>query len=925
MGSSDRPDIATLLPEIASPTTLEAAWLHVKRTGAAAGIDRVTVDSFAVDAPQRLASLHQTLIAGLYRPKPARRVSLPDDPERRIAIPVVRDRIVQRAVAMVLVDYFDATLSPAAHAYRPHRSVETALARVEYHLGCGRRWFARTDVAKFFDRIDRARLLDALRTDGVDPRVVRLVGRLLAAGAVEGAAVHDDGVGASQGSALSPLLSNLYLRPVDAALTEAGFAHLRYADDILLLGETEDETTDAMNLLAHEVAGVGLELNARKSRRGHLRDGFAFLGAWFDAEGRSASVKALVALEQRLSQVRRDAAEWCQDASALLAIWRRSYGNVRPGTVRTLGVLAAVALVDDTLDWAAAGPKLAARRCGIESDALPGEVHMRLVDRWLTLESREGDTAALLDARSAAADGRRHEVLARPLGVPSAALDDSVFRSWRALSQCLSAHGATRLARAAAELAGLAPSGTVTRDVPDTEVLVRWLDRLRGREGVHAVERCDARGQYVAAPVRAPLTAESIALHLAGDARRGVYLVRSDGALCLAALVVGIQRSAARPPWSVIEGAGDAPARWRQWLSRARHTATALARAAQKWSMPAIVEEVGGHQYTVWLPFDAPVALRHVHALLVALVEAAGSQPEGVTVTRVPSTDRRPRKGNRHGPWLWLPLGRGPRSGAFGRWVDADTTAMSDPRRVWVDAPSVSAERVHALVRRGHVPMPITRGLDVVPPATFPVQSRAEVVLQHCGVMRALCEKAARLGHLEGIERASLVEVFAHLPADEGAAALRVLWPGGPDVERRVARRLSKVPASPVSCAKLRQRHAGIATEVGCDCRFRSLPRRCYPTPLLHTLRPHQIDDFKARMKRPSQRTTREPEVAEIEQALGRMREARQRADAAEAEIAAAESALDGLFGRLGRDRVQLGVGVLVRTVGERSTFHLEL
>ena len=111
-------------------------------------------------------------------------------------------------------------------------------------------------------------------------------------------------------------------------------------------------------------------------------------------------------------------------------------------------------------------------------------------------------------------------------------------------------------------------------------------------------------------------------------------------------------------------------------------------------------------------------------------------------------------------------------------------------------------------------------------------------------MLRALRRKSARLGVLESDERATLVETLGHLPPDEAFPALQALLPGDAGETRALRRRLAKLPPAPLSCARIRARHANLSLEVGCDCRFSGLGAARYPTPLLHAMAGHEIAAF---------------------------------------------------------------------------------
>ncbi len=904
--------MAGLMAQVASAGVLDDAWRRVERRGAGPGVDGLTVEGYARDARTRLAALSRSLLDGTWRPRPGRRVRLLDDPDRRIVVAAVEDRVVQRALAVVLNAHYEPTLSDAAYAYRPGRSVAMALGEVDRHLGQGRTWFVRTDVRKFFDRIDRDRLLATLAADGIDPPIVRLIGRLLSAGAIEGAVLDEPGEGIGQGSALSPLLSNVYLRPVDAALTAAGFAYLRYADDVLALAETPQEATDALGLLTSEVEALGLRLNDRKTTRGHLREGFVFLGARFDERGRRPSAAAHAALAVR-------AAAAPGRVAALVEEWERWYGPLlaeevehplvlwallrrRPDAAlaRRRVALAGMATLAPgaTLDGGgapgaaggtgavrspgAAGGTGAVRSPGAASGTgavrspgaasgtgavggpgaaggtgavggpgaadAPGaadDVGAALVGAWRALGGPDGDAAALVEARHAlAADGRREQAIAEVLAVPVAAVR-ALRADWAAAARAFAQAGALALAEAARALAGSARPERRQAEVAASDADLETIGAcFAGRRDRHAVERRDKGAHHVAADTPGPLDGAGIARHLAGEARRGVYLVREDATVRFAVVETRVRRTVALPPWVARDDATGAEvvAAWRAWTRRAVDHLGAWSRAARRHGLASLLEDTGGGEHRLWFLFDGPLPMRHARELLTRLAEEAGPAPEGLGVSWLPASDR---PGRAPGPHAWLPLGVHPRTGRRSTWLDAAGLPLAQPLAVLRSAERADVRRVTAIVRRGHQHPEVVQRRESEVLARLAEQPTATRVLTGCAVLRALARKAERLGHLETEERASLVEVLGHLPRGETEPTLCALLPGDP---RLVRTRLERLPPFPASCARLAQRHTAVTREVGCDCRFRGLWGGAYPTPLLHAMRPDEIPAFRERM-----------------------------------------------------------------------------
>ena len=266
---------------------LREGWRRVRINGGGAGGDGQTLEDFARRLEEELRRLHAELQRGAYRPGPLRPARMPkaDGSWRPLRIPCVRDRVVQAACQMQLLKRLDGAQHERSFAYRPARSVEMALARLRQDLEEGHVWVVDGDIEKFFDNVEHARLLKELKRLGLERRVRRLIGLWLSG-------FGAGGRGLAQGSPVSPVLANVFLHPVDAALQAHGVRFVRYADDFVLACRTRRAAEDAWRLAVRLLAGRGLRLHAGKTRIVPAAEGFVFLGQWVRLRVEMTKVKA---------------------------------------------------------------------------------------------------------------------------------------------------------------------------------------------------------------------------------------------------------------------------------------------------------------------------------------------------------------------------------------------------------------------------------------------------------------------------------------------------------------------------------------------------------------------------------------------------------------------------------------------------------
>lgn len=293
-----------LIDKVYSERNLYTAYQQVASKRGAAGVDHVTVDEFGRRLPENIGHLADSLKAEVFRPQPIRRVHIPkpgSKETRPLGIPTVRDRIVQAAIVNVIEPIFERDFAAHSYGFRPGRSCQDALRRVDQLLKTGYTHVVDADLKGYFDSIPHERLMDRLRTKISDGGVLSLIEAFLQANIMEGGSAWTPTSGAPQGAVLSPLLSNVYLDPLDHQMAELGFEMVRYADDFVILCRTAKEAARALDIVRSWVADNGLALHPAKTKVVDSdTDSFAFLGYEFDGQQHWPRKKSLQKLKDTL-------------------------------------------------------------------------------------------------------------------------------------------------------------------------------------------------------------------------------------------------------------------------------------------------------------------------------------------------------------------------------------------------------------------------------------------------------------------------------------------------------------------------------------------------------------------------------------------------------------------------------------------------
>ena len=270
-----RARVFTPLASLIDEDVLREASRHTSQSRAP-GIDGVTAEAYAEHLDENLRDLHERLRSGRYQAAPVERVWIEkeDGSQRPIGKPAFEDKIVQRAVAMLLEAIYEQDFLDCSYGFRPGRSPHAARHELrERGLNEGRGWIVEADVSGYFDSIDRTCLREVLRKRVNDGSILRLIGKWLRAGVMEHGELTHPETGVVQGGVISPVLANIFLhhvldewfeREVQPRLKGRSFL-TRFADDFVIGCELEADAQKIMGVLPKRFARFGLRIHPTKT------------------------------------------------------------------------------------------------------------------------------------------------------------------------------------------------------------------------------------------------------------------------------------------------------------------------------------------------------------------------------------------------------------------------------------------------------------------------------------------------------------------------------------------------------------------------------------------------------------------------------------------------------------------------------------
>jgi group II intron reverse transcriptase/maturase len=324
------------LAHLIDEAALERAF-HRQRKDAAVGVDGVTKEQYEQNLEANLRDLHGRLVAKRYRHQPIRRTYIPKarGKKRTIGVSCFEDKLVQESLRAVLEAVYEPLFLDCSYGFRPGRSPHDALRALDRAAMAGEMSsLLEADVTSYFDSLDRRLLVEMLRRRVGDPSLLRLVGKCLHVGVLDGEQYSEPEVGTVQGSVLSPLLGNIYLHYVldewfasEVAGRLRSKAHLiRYADDFIIGFSRRDDAQQVMGELGERMTQYGLKLHPDKTRivsftrprrerqEGKGRATFNFLGftVYWRRSRRGNWVLGLKTRADRLRRATRSAYDFCR-------------------------------------------------------------------------------------------------------------------------------------------------------------------------------------------------------------------------------------------------------------------------------------------------------------------------------------------------------------------------------------------------------------------------------------------------------------------------------------------------------------------------------------------------------------------------------------------------------------------------------------
>lgn len=300
----------SLLRHVLARDNLNAAYRKVKANRGTSGVDRMSVEELLPYLKERRLELLMQIRDGKYQPNPVRRVEIPKEEKgkfRKLGIPTVVDRMIQQAIAQVLMPIYEPQFSDSSFGFRPKRGAHDALKQCKAYADKGYVYVVDMDLEKFFDNVCQSKLIEVLSRTVKDGKLVSLIHKYLNAGVIRRGVFEKSEKGVPQGGPLSPLLSNIMLNELDKELERRGHKFVRYADDCMILCKSRRSAQRTLESITRYIEGkLFLKVNREKTHVAHIRY-VKYLGYGFyrkNGECRfKVHAKSLTKMKNRLREI----------------------------------------------------------------------------------------------------------------------------------------------------------------------------------------------------------------------------------------------------------------------------------------------------------------------------------------------------------------------------------------------------------------------------------------------------------------------------------------------------------------------------------------------------------------------------------------------------------------------------------------------
>lgn len=843
-----------ILEKICAMENLQEAWKRVRINKPGPGIDRVRWEDFEKNLSFNLNVLREKLQKEHYTPLPVMVFKKPNSKgtHRTIGISSIKDKVVQQAIAIVLGARFNGNFLPCCYAYRNKMSAQTAANKAGQCIKEGNLWHLKMDVENFFDSIDHLILLGLIEKEVDEKPVVRLISKLLKTKIFKEMGLFDNLTGSQQGSGLSPLLSNIYLHPLDVVMwREFKDKYIRYSDDIAVFCNEKETLEKARQTVETCLAKLKLKSHPAKTAISHVAGGIVYLGFFLDTRGKGPGTKAIEQLHESLSQydkVRKtdDIQGIIVDIKTKIRGWYNYYKTLKP--ISPPNILSLIALAQLTGELGEnRNVRELVRQSGnfqhkhSQISFLLGELFLEL--GMQTQAMREFARALELDPAMDEAKQRIQKLQNSEKDIHQIIEQTKLIlhrnphytEGYQKLAECYTKLGLFGFAEKAynkaielddelqtemafrTESAEKQDQGTEFEFSLDDQEL--FYELFKGRKDAYSKQWVDERGKGGFMHVNHPLKKSHIYKHLKGNLTLAVYPVTAKETVNFIVFDIDISNRQ-------ILGASDS--QLNALREKTHQEILRIKNVCNEMGLSLYIEDSGYKGRHGWLFFNRETPVSRAVHLGNEIIKKAGGPSQDMIWELFP-------KGriDRHLSAIKLPLGINRKNNKRCLFLNDSGKPEQDQAGVLKSIQKNDIDKIKII--SGAKESASEQSIIVTDAGEIQAPTQMFSMVNKCKLIKHLINKARDTNYLNHYERVCLLYTLT-FAGKEGVSFLHKVMAYCINYDfNYTQRQVERRKESPVSCAKLMENFFELAETLPCDCKFQ-LPPRSYPSPVLYLL-----------------------------------------------------------------------------------------
>lgn len=917
-----------------------SAWERVYKNRPAKGVDNITCEEFEANKKEELKQLQIELKEYRYEVQPVKKVTIyKDEKAREIGISSMRDKVVQQSVAIELSRIYEPYFSKSAYAYRSGYSALTALDKIEKYIqGKDEYWVLKLDIEHFFDNISHKILLEILKQRIHESDMLDLIKHIL-----ETSVISEDGEivknkkGILQGSSCSPVLSNIYLWDFDIEIEKMSDFYIRYSDDILIIGRNQEQIIKIFEKVKLIFEKKCLTIKQSKTIMQTVKNEFDFLGYTFSSHGKKIPRKAEISLESRLESMWLASGETIEKklkkGQEILGGWEQYYRDEREISSIIEFVIAISMLKGKSDEFRKKIEQVRNKFNNIykdimdylvlywESRLMPENVLYEYEDYFEVKHDNKIKTyenidilKELLQSYSKFSINPTEEIYS---DIMQSYTDLYDYEKAAAVSEMKNNFMANKVNRNKIKFSENKYDCDYKWNDSDMSLFINFFV---GREDTYAIDTVSENNRNTVEQVMEPLSIEVIKKHFQGEITAATYVQRSNSTAKYLVMDIDISKKVL-----ILHPYGSEE--FKSYKEKALDIVKNLEREMEKLGLKCYIEDTGHRGYHMWLFFGEWIPVRYIHMLSDYIEKNIFPNEDDISIEFFPNKTR--IKEGKMGQAIKIPLGYHTKTGNKSIFLDDDFRPVTD-YHMFLDSLAVfGLKNIRKFLGKINISGNTEqRELDMDISIFGKIDEGISQVLNKCSLMRYLCQKAYKTGYLSHFERLSVLYVFGHM-GDNGKEFVHTIMSYTLNYQYSITQKfISRIPAKPISCIKLREQYKMITAEYGCNCNFRRT-KNCYPSPVLHAIK--NADSEQGEVTMPTSRTiTKEKEKVVYDEInihkkanaiATKILEFKKQKRSIDKNIEKLEDDLQNIFENAGIDCLEIEIGMLVRRRKENGEY----